>query len=112
MGLFGFGKKKPANVEWPFSDAPNTAVFTNKHVMAGKLITAVYHDEEEGAWQFHTDDPDTNSNAVLMIVALSEVFSKDASIAELASLPVGHVARRSAKSAPWVINKHIREGDD
>jgi hypothetical protein len=114
MGLLDFisKKKKPMVNGWPFSDAPNTIVFTNKHVVSGKLITAVYHDEEDASWQFHTNDPDTNSNAVVMLVALSEVASIDPTILKLAQMPVGHQATRSSRHTEWIIEKHANSDED
>ena len=114
MGLLDLlsNKQKHSASVWPFADAPNTVVFTNKHAMSGKLITAVYHDEEDGSWQFHTNDPDTNSNAVMMLVALSEVATVDPTILELAAMPLGHKATRSSLHTAWVIEKHESSDED
>lgn len=114
MSLFDHLSKKQEDSPnaWPFADAPNTVVFTNKHVMSGKLITAVYHDEEDGSWQFHTNDPDTNSNDAMMLVALSEVASVDPTILELAAMPTGYKATRSSPHTAWFIEKHESHDED
>ncbi len=114
MGFLDFftGKPKHSMEPWPFADAPNTAVFTNRYVMRGELITAVYHDLDDGSWQFHTDDHDTNSNTVMMLVALSQVANVDPTILELANLPVGHRATRSSLGMTWVIEKHMSSDED
>lgn len=114
MGLFDFIHSRPKQSlePWPFTDGPSTAVFTNKYAMSGKLITAVYHDEEDGSWQFHTDDPDTNSNAVMMLVALSEVTNVDPTILQLAKMPVGHRATRNSLQADWVVEKYESSDED
>jgi hypothetical protein len=88
---------------WPFVDPKNVAVFTNAFIIReGHAITHVYHDDEDGAWQFHCSHPETNSSDHMMIVALSEVADHDPSIAELHDLPFGWRAVREAPGMPWV----------
>ena len=85
---------------WPFADAPNTASFTSTHIFKqGRPILQVYHDEEEGAWQFHSGQPVTTSD--LMIVGLAEVVRHDPSVAELADLPLGWQASRASAGCEW-----------
>lgn len=86
--------------DWPFADPQNVAVFTRKQVMRhGQPIVYVTHDEEDGAWQFHSDGDCSDEDA--MIVALSSVLRLDPTIAELADLPFGWTAWRPNADAPW-----------
>jgi hypothetical protein len=90
--------------EWPFRDARNTAVFTTKSiVLHGNPILEVYHDEDDGSWQFLDGNPVENKDA--MIVALHEIVDIDKSIKELSDLPVGWKAERKNKNGPWKISK-------
>jgi hypothetical protein len=86
--------------EWPFEDAENVAAFTTRQVVRGREpILAVFHEAEDGAWQFISAAG--ASMADLMIVSLREVFDIDPSIGELADLPPGWQASRRAASEPW-----------
>jgi hypothetical protein len=82
-----------ADKTWPFADAPNTAVFTTRFVIKNRMpITHVSHDAEDGAWQFHTNSPFDDRDA--MLVALKEIVDIDPSVTQLADLPLGSKATR------------------
>lgn len=67
------------DMNWPFDDPKNVAVFTVRSIWEhGKPILFVYHDEEDGAWQFHTDKELKEEEA--SIIALSEIVDIDSSI--------------------------------
>lgn len=63
-------------------------------------ILEVSHEEEDGAWQFHSGQTVTTKD--LMIVGLDEIVRLDPSIAELADLPLGWQAQRQSIKEPWV----------
>ena len=97
MGLFNFGKKK-------FKEPDGTAVFTTQFVVVDKKdITVVYHDIDDGAWQFFSNDHFENSEQVAMMVGLGEIIKMDKSLLELANMPRGHYAHREAKGTPWTV---------
>jgi len=87
---------------WPFLDPPNLAVITLKSILKGEaFIGFVTHDKDDGGWQFHpfgTNEPDEKEAAV---VSLREITDIDPSILELATLPVGWCAFRSAPEQKW-----------
>lgn len=86
--------------KWPFEDARNTAVFTTREIIEeGKAILLVTHDQEDGAWQFHTGKTVPASDAKL--VALDEIIFRDPSVVELADLPLGWSAVRDSITSPW-----------
>jgi hypothetical protein len=86
--------------DWPFDDPPNVATFATRPVMDGtSWIALVCHDQEDGGWQFIGPEGADMSQA--MLVALHNVLKRDATIAELADLPLGWQARRSNPDAPW-----------
>jgi len=85
---------------WPFTDAPNSLVFTTRSVIEeGKPILFVMHDQVDGAWQFHAGK--TVSAADARIAALGEIFFHDPGVIELADLPLGWAAIRDSSTAPW-----------
>lgn len=86
--------------DWPFEDPPNVAVFTTKSVVNGERpILRVTHDDDDGAWQFHTGQAVDGGEA--MIVALREIVKLDPSVASLADLPYGWIAMRDSVTSEW-----------
>ena len=92
-----------------FKEADNTAVFTTKFVLnEGKEITLVYHDEDDGAWQFFSDDKFDDFENVAKIVGLSEIIDMDNSLLDLADLQEGYFAQRRSKGEKWIIKENRR----
>lgn len=86
--------------KWKFNDSPHTGVFTTKRVMSGEdSITRVFHDIEDGAWQFH--GPQDTDPKDIAYVCMHHVIDKDASISELHDLPLGWCAWRDGVASPW-----------
>jgi hypothetical protein len=87
-------------INWPFKETRNTAIFTTRDVVeAGKPILVVTHDQDDGAWQFHTKKSIPDSDAT--IAALDEIVYDDPSVVELADLPLGWSAIRDSITTPW-----------
>lgn len=90
------------NSPWPFADSRRVAVFTTADVLDRSLpIVHVTHDEDDGAWQFHSANGAPDDVTEARVVALEEIVRMDPTIAELADLPCGWRAFRSAPGAPW-----------
>lgn len=103
-----FFKKKQKK----FQEADNTAVFTTKYVIKeNKRITYVTHEEEDGAWQFFSNDEFENYEDVAMIVGLGEIIGLDPSLLELADMPVGHYAIRETMNEKWSIRRPVNSPD-
>ncbi len=91
---------------WKFPDPPNTAVFTSVYVLKDrKTITYVSHEENDGAWQFFTDDVIEQYEDIARIVALSEIVDIDPTLRNLANLPMGYYATRKDRNDPWTVKK-------
>jgi hypothetical protein len=90
-----------------FKDGLNTTVFTTKFVVNDKKeITSVYHDFEDGAWQFFSDDNFDNYEEIAMILSLDEIIQIDKSVLGIADLPLGHVATRKSTTDNWTITRN------
>jgi hypothetical protein len=86
--------------EWVFADPPNVATYTTCKVLnEGHPILLVTHDEDDGAWQFLCGT--RNDPADGRIVGLECIVDMDASLRELADLPLGWRAWRYAPGLPW-----------
>ena len=89
------------NQDWPFLAPKNVAVFTTTQILhSGQPILHVSHDQDDGAWQFHTGAAQVAASD-LMIVALEEMVEHDQSICELADLPYGWYAERDSIGSSW-----------
>jgi len=88
--------------EWPFEDPPNVAVFTCLAITSGEdWVHYVSHDLDDGAWQFHTSDPDPVPDDDVRIVALKRITEIDPSVCELFNLPCGWHAWRDTPESEW-----------
>ena len=86
--------------EWPFEESPNVAVITTVKVLEqGHPVLLVTHDEDDGAWQFlcgTTNDTDDGR-----VVGLREMVQMDASLKDLADLPLGWRTWRATPADTW-----------
>jgi hypothetical protein len=97
--------------DWKFKEPPHTGVFTTKRVMSGDdHVTRVFHDVEDGAWQFH--GPGESKSEDLAYVCFHHIVDKDATIEGLADLPVGWCAWRENVTAPWVKEVSAADTDE
>jgi len=88
---------------WRFSDPPNVAVITTRKVINGDgWIAFVSHDEDDGGWHFLDSESGPPTDADASVVGLGEIVQLDASIIELADLPLGWHAWRESKASPWM----------
>ena len=86
--------------DWPFADPENVATFTLRQIVrGGEPILLVFHSDEDGAWSFLTGDAFETKDT--MIVGLFEIAARDASVKQLAGLPLGWRAWREHVKAPW-----------
>ncbi|HXY55616.1 MAG TPA: hypothetical protein VEM40_13190 [Nitrospirota bacterium] len=93
--------KQYTEKQWPFTDSPKTAVYTTRDIIEkGKPILTVTHDQDDGAWQFHTSITTWATDAT--IVALEEIVFHDPSVVGLSDLPIGWMAIRDSRGEPWV----------
>jgi hypothetical protein len=89
-----------------FSESDNTAVFTTKFVIIdNKEITEVHHDEDDGAWQFFSDDKFDDFAKVAKVVGLGQITKIDSTLFEIADMQTGYVAHRKFKGDKWIIEK-------
>ncbi|KOP38960.1 DUF4262 domain-containing protein [Flavobacterium sp. WLB] len=96
------------NSNFKFREAKNLATFTTKQWLnEGKTIVRVIH-EEDGDWQFLTDDEISTEN--IIIVALEQLILKDKTLNEVFDLEYGEEAERKFIGDKWV--KDILEYDD
>ena len=90
-----------------FNEPLDTAVFTTKFVLdENRDITYVTHEEEDGVWQFFSDDKFEDFEEVAKVIGLGEIIEIDNSILALAEMPEGYYAFRRSIKDKWEIKKH------
>jgi hypothetical protein len=88
------------SIDWAFAEPENFAVVTLKQIALGEApILLVLHEKGDGDWLFLDGGPFSVENASL--VSLRTIVQIDPSVIELAELPRGWTARRSAPGQPW-----------
>jgi hypothetical protein len=89
---------------WPFSDPQNVAVIADKRIVSGQdWIAYVYHDRDDGVWQFHTNRTEPLGESDASVVSLKNIADLDSSVLELAALPIGWHACRVSIDSRWEI---------
>jgi hypothetical protein len=87
--------------DWNFDQPKDTAVIADKYFMERKEpCLFVSHDDDDGGWQFLTQNTQGDPGRVLL-VALSNAVSVDETLIELSDLPEGWIATRQTKDSAW-----------
>lgn len=90
-------------------ESDNKPVITTRYVLdANSLITYVVYDED-GDWQFFSDEDVTESDAC--VVSVKQILELDDSLNEL-DLKPGQAAERSDADAPWQTVKQKSSRDN
>lgn len=85
---------------WTFTDEPDVMVITTKNIVSNKKpILSVWHDADDGMWQF-LDGTDVNEEDAMMI-SLAEIVNIDNTVNEVSDLQLGWVAWREQKGSDW-----------
>jgi hypothetical protein len=88
------------DTSWLFVDPPNVAVITVAQITdSDHPVLYVSHDADDGAWQFLTGGPLTETDA--RVVSLRSMLQRDPSLVELADLPRGWIAWRDDRTCTW-----------
>jgi hypothetical protein len=82
-----------------FNNDPAMGVLATVPVLAGAPILMVTHDADDGGWQVLCGT--TNEPSEGRIVHLAEIVEMDATVTEVADLPLGWVAFRRAIGTAW-----------
>jgi hypothetical protein len=88
---------------WIFDQAPNVACIADRSVMSGRPVLVVAHYEDDHSWAFLDGGPFDPADA--LVVAMSEVVERHPELVEIAELPAGWSASRSAVGQPWETRK-------
>ncbi|GAB4048601.1 hypothetical protein [Catellatospora paridis] len=66
----------------------------------------------DNSWFVGDDINDPNLPGAAIAACIWHAINQNSSMAELANLPLGHVARRDHPGSPWIVEPHVwREND-
>lgn len=86
-----------------FNEDKNTMVITTRNIITkNDIITTVYHDSDDGMWQFLGKIQIEEANAIL--VSLEEICLIDESVNELSQMPCGFMAYK--ENDKWIMSKY------
>ena len=87
--------------EYNFTDAPNTACITCKHILdEGAEILFVSHDSDDRGWQFLCSAENHQENDA-KVVGLGEIVKRHPELNHLFEMPLGICGERTDSSHEW-----------
>jgi hypothetical protein len=94
------------NLPWPFPDdcfpADLGAVVQRTVLVGEEPVRLVLHDAD-GDWAVGDGHHDPNAPGASIATHMAHVLERDTSVAELATMPPGHEARRKRPGRGWII---------
>jgi len=85
------------------SENPNQSAITTSYVMEQNHDIIYVSYDEEGDWQFMSDDPFDEGDA--MVVSIKEILEKDKSLLTLPNIKKNEAYERKNKNSPWIKQK-------
>ncbi len=87
-------------LDFKFFEPRHVATFTSRQIVKDKQpVLYVYHDEEDGPWQFLPGTAVAEED--IMMVSLEEMVQLDPTLNELFNLPMGEIAVRRFAGDKW-----------
>jgi hypothetical protein len=83
---------------WPFEDPQDVAAISCRHILDGRPILRVTHDDD-GSWQLLCGEPHVSEDA--KVVCLGCMVRREPTLLELADLPLGWCADRDSVASGW-----------
>jgi hypothetical protein len=87
-----------------FPDALGAVV--QRTVLDGEEPARIVIHDADGDWAVGDGVNDPNEPGASIATHMHHVVARDPSVAELATMALGHVAERAASGDPWAISRH------
>lgn len=102
------------HLPFPFPDGrfpPELGAVIQRTVLEGyEPAREVIHDEDNN-WVVGDGITDPNLPGASVASHMMHVIERNSSVAELSSLPLGHIATREGQGTPWIIAPHEYPSD-
>ena len=86
-------------MSWPFDQGPNVACLTSGAVIDGQPVLFVKHFDDDDSWVFWHGTAFAYDEA--MVVGMKTVLDRHPDVVEVADVPPGWSAARTAVDQPW-----------
>lgn len=99
---------------WPFERdrfPEDLGAVVMKTVLNGDLPALQFVHTRDNSWLIADGVSDPNASGACIATHIRHVLNLDPGLEELATLPIGYVANRSAAREPWVITPFSYEDD-
>ena len=96
-------------IEFPFSDGRfpyHLGAVVQRTVFTGEEPAREVVHTQDNSWLVGDGVNDPNLPGAVVVAGMSHIADADASVAELATLPLGHIAERADPGLPWVVSRH------
>jgi hypothetical protein len=90
----------------------NLGAFVQRTVLAGELPAREVVHTPDGSWAIGDGVSDPNLPGASEIAHIAHAVAMNSSIADLATMPPGHIAERSGPGGPWEIKVLVGWDDD
>ena len=97
------------HLPFPFPDdrfPPELGAVVQRTVLSGELPALEVIHSDDNSWLVGDGVNDPNEPGACAATHMLHVIERNSSVADLASLPLGHLAVRAAVGAPWTIERH------
>lgn len=96
-------------VDFPFPEGrfpDRLGAVVQRTVLDGHEPARVVIHDEDNDWLVGDGVNDPNLPGASVVACISHIAAADSSLAELASLPIGHIAERDDSNLSWTISLH------
>lgn len=103
------------NLPFPYPNdrfPSNLAAVAQRTVLTGALPAREVVHDPEGGWLVGDGVTDPNEPGACLYGHMSHVVELNPSVAELATMPPGYLAKRSGVGQPWIVAELIGWGED
>jgi hypothetical protein len=84
----------------------NLGAVVQRTVLNGQEPARIVIHDEDNDWLIDDGVNDPNVPGASVVACIAHVADQDPSVAELVTLPVGHIAERDERHLPWTISTH------
>ena len=103
------------HVPFPFPDGrfpPELGAVIQRTVLDGREPARELIHDKDNNWLVGDGVTDPNPPGACVASHMWHVIERSASVADLATLPLGHIATRAGPGQPWTISAHEYQPED
>ncbi|RHW22408.1 hypothetical protein D0Z08_31535 [Nocardioides immobilis] len=91
---------------------PQLGALVQRTVLTGELPAREVIHAPDGSWMVGDGVNDPNSPGAAVVTHIAHVVDRNTSVASLATMPPGHIAKRGGPGEPWQIMRLVGWDDE